>query len=468
VGGTSVTQHADQGEGSQPGFGGELRRLRGEAGLSLRELAYEVQYDPGHLSRIERGLRPPNDKVARMCDRVLDAKGRLLALLPDDPAAPARPEEPDPAATDREREPRTRSARHLGGGAGARSTDGGPAAEAHEPYPGTEETTSKTAWIPDRRDSAAVAEAFANAAWGLRLLGRQVPAHVVLPTVIEQVHSLREMAVNRRSTNRVLLRLAGHIAEFAGWMAQESGDTAAARYWTAEAGRLASCCGFHDLRGYSRVRRAELEMYAGRADAVVELCEHVQHGPRYSPRVRAFAAYRGAQGHAMRGEVVATLRALEQGRELWLAQPDQEPDILLLGSATIGDPGPMVTGWCWLELGRPRLAAELLSAALGPAHTVQGRRVRALFGSRAARALAEGGELQEAVALGRRSMWAAAATGSATARGELRLLALTLERAPHHPAATDLARKIRSLCASVPEDGGWCAAASDEEQPDGC
>lgn len=463
-----MARHHDRKEGPRPGFGEELRRLRGEAGLSLRELAYEVQYDPGHLSRIERGLRPATYEMARMCDGALDAQGRLLALLPDDPAALARARGADPAAV-AEREPRAEGLRHRVRGAGSRSAAGGPAAgaQADEPCRWTGPAARGTVWAPDPRDVAAVANTFADTAWGLRMLGRQVPARVVLPVVIEQVCSLREIAADRRGANPVLLRLAGHIGEFAGWMAQENGDMAAARYWTAEAGRLASQCGFQDLRGYSRVRRAELEMCAGRADAVVELCERVQHGPRYSARVRAFAAYHAAQGHAMRGEAVASLRALEQGRELWMTQPEQEPDMSLLGSATIGDPGQMMAGWCWLELGRPRLAAELLCAALGPAHSVQGRRVRALFGSRAARALAEGGELQEAVALGRRSLRAATATGSATARSELRLLALTLERTPHHPPATELARKIRSLCAPVPVDAGWHTAAGDEGEPDG-
>ncbi|MFI0938766.1 helix-turn-helix domain-containing protein [Streptomyces sp. NPDC021020] len=399
------------GQEPQPGprFGEELRRLREAAGMSLRALAREAQSSPAHISRIERGLRQPGRALARLCDRAVDARGRLLALLPGDGAEPA--------------------------GSGAQDADADVPDGADGPVP----------WVPDRRDSAAVAAAFGAAAWHLRVLGRQVPAHVVLPSVAEQARSLREIALTGHNPDRTLLRLAAHTAEFAGWMAQESGLPAEAARWTAEAGRLASLGRFHDLRAYSRVRQAELAMYAGSADTVVELCERVRHGREYGVRVRAFAAQRAAQGHAMRGEVVAAMRALEQARELWSAQPDERPDALLIGSAAIGDPGQLVTGWCWTDLGRPRLAAELLHSALGPAHRVEGRRIRALFGARAARALAEGGEVQEAVELGRRALRAASATHSATARGELRLLAVSLERAPRHRPATDLVQAIRAL-----------------------
>ncbi|MFF5307878.1 transcriptional regulator [Streptomyces massasporeus] len=263
----------------------------------------------------------------------------------------------------------------------------------------------------------------------------------------EQVRTLKEIALAGRNPDRVLLRLAAHTAEFAGWMAQEGGLEAAARCWTAEAGRLAARSGFDDLRGYSLVRRAELEMYAGRADAVIELCEAVYHHQRYGPRVRAFAAQRAAQGHAMRGEEPASLRALDRARTLWAAQPDEEPDGLLLGSATVGDPAQLVSGWCSLDLGRPRKAVELLHIGLRPARTAQGRRMRALFGARAARALVADGELHEAVQLGRRSLRSAEMTWSATATTELHLLARALEQAPRHGPATELVHAIRFLSA---------------------
>lgn len=67
---------------NQPTFGDELRRLRRQHGLSLKKFAQLVHYDPGYLSKIENGLKPPTDAVAGACDAVLEADGILSALAP--------------------------------------------------------------------------------------------------------------------------------------------------------------------------------------------------------------------------------------------------------------------------------------------------------------------------------------------------------------------------------------------------
>ncbi|MBB5781794.1 nSTAND1 domain-containing NTPase [Nonomuraea jabiensis] len=74
-----------------PAFGAELRRRRIEAGKSLKGLADEVYCTKGHLSRVENGQKRPGAELARECDRVLGAKGALLAL-----ARPAPPPCPYP------------------------------------------------------------------------------------------------------------------------------------------------------------------------------------------------------------------------------------------------------------------------------------------------------------------------------------------------------------------------------------
>ncbi|MFJ1829671.1 helix-turn-helix domain-containing protein, partial [Streptomyces sp. NPDC088178] len=38
-------------------FGPELRRLRVEAGLTLTEFSVALNYDKGHISKVERGER---------------------------------------------------------------------------------------------------------------------------------------------------------------------------------------------------------------------------------------------------------------------------------------------------------------------------------------------------------------------------------------------------------------------------
>ncbi len=73
----------------EPTFG-ELRRLRDQRGLSLKKFAHLVHYDPGYLSKIENGLKPPTTTLADRCDAELDAGGALSALVPVPPARKAR------------------------------------------------------------------------------------------------------------------------------------------------------------------------------------------------------------------------------------------------------------------------------------------------------------------------------------------------------------------------------------------
>jgi tetratricopeptide (TPR) repeat protein/DNA-binding XRE family transcriptional regulator len=64
-------------------FGGELRRLRQEAGHSLPAFAKRIHYSKGYLSKIETGMVRPNESLARLCDVELGTGGALLALLPE-------------------------------------------------------------------------------------------------------------------------------------------------------------------------------------------------------------------------------------------------------------------------------------------------------------------------------------------------------------------------------------------------
>ena len=64
-------------------FGDELRRRRLAAGLSLTDLTRVVHYSKGQLSKIERGVKAPSRELARLCDFALGAGGVLAALVPE-------------------------------------------------------------------------------------------------------------------------------------------------------------------------------------------------------------------------------------------------------------------------------------------------------------------------------------------------------------------------------------------------
>jgi transcriptional regulator with XRE-family HTH domain len=50
-------------------FGQQVRRARRAAGWTLTEFGQRIGYDPGQISRIENGKRPPTELFAQMCDR---------------------------------------------------------------------------------------------------------------------------------------------------------------------------------------------------------------------------------------------------------------------------------------------------------------------------------------------------------------------------------------------------------------
>jgi transcriptional regulator with XRE-family HTH domain len=51
-------------------FGKQMRKERLARGLGLREFAQLTGLNPGHLSRIENGKRPPTENVATACDAI--------------------------------------------------------------------------------------------------------------------------------------------------------------------------------------------------------------------------------------------------------------------------------------------------------------------------------------------------------------------------------------------------------------
>src|SRR5690349_20264974 len=56
-------------------FGRQVRRARRAAGWTLTELGQRIGYDPGQISRIENGKRPPTELFARMCDEAFPDLG---------------------------------------------------------------------------------------------------------------------------------------------------------------------------------------------------------------------------------------------------------------------------------------------------------------------------------------------------------------------------------------------------------
>ncbi|MFJ2781304.1 MULTISPECIES: helix-turn-helix domain-containing protein [unclassified Kitasatospora] len=434
-------------------FGPELRRRRLAAGLTLTRLAELLSYSKGHLSKIERGHKTPPFDLARRCDAQLAAGGELERLVPSE--SPERGTGVDGAATDDEawllrvgrdgvrwpgglgrRQLLTAGATSLlGAGVATAAGAAGPAAAAV--LGGTGAGVGAGAGAEPSGDSSPVG-IFRAQFDQMRRLGQTTDPGMLLPLLTVQTHTLRELAVQADASSRPrLLGLAARYAEYAGWMAQESGDNPSALWWTARAVELAEAGGDRDLASYALVRRALVTFYAGDADQTVQLVAQAQGG-HLPPRIRGLAAQREAQGHALAGDHTASLRSLDRARELLArAAAEDGPVAPVLGTTNLVDPAAMVTGWCLYDLGRPAQAAEVLDHEYTriPPHAV---RSRSRYGLRRALAHAATGEAEHACTLAAELLPLVPALRSATIRTDVERLARELARFRANRAVLDL------------------------------
>ncbi len=415
------------------------------AGLTLDQLAGRVFYSKGQLSKVERGLKEPSLELARLCDAVLAAKGTLAELLPPTAAMP-----PDPAvhmgdSTDAD-EPQTDEDEEIwlmqlsGGG----TSWFAPIGRRQAMIAGLTSAAGiglGMPTLPSIADEIGVTEAFRELFDQYRRLGQVMSPGFLLPSLIAQTHTVRDLAAKARPGVREdLLRLGSRYAEYIGWLVQESGDEQGALWWTQQAVALARAGGDDDLAAYAFVRRALVTLYRGDGEQTVALAREAQ-SHALPPRIRGLAAQREAQGHAIMGDHAECMRSLDRARHLLgTAVAEAAP---VIGTTHLSDPAEMVTGWCLHDLGHPTQAVETLDHQLARVPP-EALRTHARYGIRQARAHASAGEIDEACALATRLLGAAATVRSATIAADLRQLAATLNRHPRNPAVRHLAPELNT------------------------
>jgi transcriptional regulator with XRE-family HTH domain len=421
-------------------FGAELRRLRIAAGLTVAQLASAVHYSKGQISKVETGQQRATPELARLCDAVLGAGGALAALAPPRGRRRRTVQLPAPAPTRALRdEPNEQS--------------------GHTPWPSPTRRELMTVGAVSAFEIGAarlpqhaatdqpLLDAYRRLFGQYRRIGQMSPPRAMLPTLAEQTSALAELAAGTGGrTGQSLLSLSARFAEFTGWMAQEAGDEVAAMRWTSHAVDIAESAGDRQLASYALVRRALITYYRGESADTVQFAEGALSS-RLAPRIRALAAQRAAQGHALDGDYDDCMRRLDQARVLFgsAAAEAPEADTPVLGPTHLGDPVAMVTGWCLVDLGRPREAADVLDVECArlPAHAL---RTQARYGARRALAHALAGEIGHACTLTSRLVRNTACVGSETIATDLRRLARVLARHPRHPAYRAVAS---SLAASL-------------------
>ncbi|MCB5911802.1 helix-turn-helix domain-containing protein [Streptomyces pinistramenti] len=398
--------------GTSVPFGSELRRRRQEAGLSLSKLALVMNYDKGHLSKVERGVRRASGDLARRCDAMFGAEGELQRLA-EPQEEPGGPESGIGAVAVERR-------KLLLTGVGSLIGLGLPSADDLAPQEGP------SLEAPFRAQFDQV-----------RQLGQSTDPAVLLPLIESQTRTVTELATSGGARDRQrLLVLAARFAEYAGWMAQEAGDNAGALGWTQEAVELAQAGGDRDLASYALVRRALVTFYDSDAEQTIALAGRAQDGG-LPPRIRGLAAQREAQGHALAGDERACLNSLDLARELLGSADATLGTGPVIGTTSVTDPAAMVTGWCLYDLGRPTAAAETFDrecAHIAP----QAFRARTRYGMRRALAHAASGEVEHSCEIAQELLDITLTVPSATVKADIRRLTRELSRFRANRAVRDL------------------------------
>nr|WP_283133987.1 helix-turn-helix transcriptional regulator [Rhizohabitans arisaemae] len=409
-------------------FGEELRRRRLEAGLSLTDLARQVFFSKGQLSKVERGLKAPSLDLARRCDDELEAGGVLIALVRKELLR----EEPVEAINGDEGVwlmQLSRGGQSWFQPIGRRQVIAAGAVSVAGMSIGRQGPSS------DAEDTTLLG-AFRSLFDHYRSLGQQVDPGFLLPGLITHTHSIREQSAHAGSrTRQELLRLGSRYAEYVGWLVQETGDDQGALWWTQRAVDLAAAGGDDDLAAYGLVRRALVTLYRNDAEQTIELARQAQSAT-LPPRIRGLAAQREAQGHALAGDYDSCMRSLDRAREL-LARHTPDPNLPVIGTTNLSDPAAMISGWCLHDLGRSREAAEVIDRQL--AQVPPGAlRTQVRYGVRRALAHAAAGEVEHACDLTGRLLDAARSVRSATVKADMRSLARVLARHPGNASVREI------------------------------
>lgn len=404
-----------------PWFGAEVRRLRLEAGKSLRALGGEVFLSHAQLGKIEQGDARGSLQLALALENALDAPGQLSALFLDE-CARVGPVAPD---TD------------ILSGSGPRPPSGS---------------------LLDPAEHAASAAARLAA---LRVLSHRSGPHTIVPGLRQGVIELYDAAGNPgREAAHPLWPVMLRYAELLGWTAQETGLPHIGLRWTRTVADWAAALGDADALAYALVRQSQWARRRGNAVAAVELARRAAAVPGISARVAGFAAQREAQAGALARDEPAFRRALERYQRLtadaaWDAGARERP---LAAWGPTPDPDFDATGLfeatCLIDLAEFRTAAARFEQ--GMPRLVAGRTGYARLALRQAIAAAYVGEPEYACEVAAAALPTLTRQGSASLRGDLKLLVRVLNRYRHSPLVRAL---LPDLTAALRGAGGAISAA---------
>lgn len=434
-------------------FGIALRQLRGQAGLSLRELGRRALYDYSRLSRAENGHALIPRAQVSVLDDLLGAGGLLLTLRDSaDGAVPAPGHAGHCSVADTE--PAILEVRLPGGGsitmrlsrrqlghllaAGALGTALPGATDPDQASRLSRVTIEETGPV-DTEILGYFTRTLAEHYRADKMLGSRRLISTVLAQ-IDVLDSLRRGA--RPASAGPVLRVLSQYGEMAGWLLQDSGDLPAAASWSRQAAEWAHCAGDTSMAAYMLVRQANIAILAGDYAGVVQLADAAPRSPGHvDPKLTALACQQEARGLALLGENRACFTLLDQAASILGRHPDvthQDAPVYLhhYDLRTLEEQSAS----CYLHTGKAATAIAILETSLSRTASVL-TRDRGHTTAKLAVAVTRSAQPDpgRAARLGLDALTIARATGSARITRELHALDTALTaRWPAHPGTRDL------------------------------
>jgi transcriptional regulator with XRE-family HTH domain len=395
-------------------FAAELCLLMTERGISGRQLAKRIPCDGALICRLRSGKQRPSARVAQRIDEVLDAGGRLAAMV-----LPAR----------------SRRSVLAGGGLLAGALLFGPEAA---------ERIARPAAV----DAAAV-DALAGVLAGQRRAEDRLGAAAVLGAVTAQLATVDDLVARARGPVRLaVVDLAAQWSQHAAWLHMAVRDFPAAAALWRQTLELAAESGDATMTATALTRRAEMAWLSGEVGSMIGLAQAAQRDQTIAPGQLAHSAGVEARGLAIVGDAAAAERKLAETADLAARFADR--------------PGRQRPWAYWYTADWFRCERGVTLGHLGERRRVEA--VEALtagfagFGADVARAEwavdyvvrraaihARGGDVGAAVADGLEAAPVAARTNSASLRGMLlRLHAGLAARWPDDPRVVELADALRA------------------------
>jgi tetratricopeptide (TPR) repeat protein len=358
-----------------------------QRGLSLRELAKRLAYNPGSLSKIINGLRSCSPDLASRIDNELGAGGRIAR------------------------------------------------AAAQPPPPGD---ITVPLLLPGDISPAEQLTVFLRSVsesdnlFGPRRLIGVVREHISL------IAELRKDATG--ADGRQLIGIQGRYAETLAWLYQDSADWHGARYWLDRALEWAFMSGDTQQAAFALARKSQLAGDMRDPVAAVDLADAAARLVGGGRLLAAGASYQ-AHGHALAGRGTDALRVLDTAREI-AAGPADAPDAPWSPWLDTGYVD-VQRARCLTVLGSPEQAIPLFEQAISQAPP-QLRRDRGVYTARQAVAQARAGDTAAAAGSGMTALSVLKLTGSGRISTELRDLDAALKPRKADPAAAAFRRAFAS------------------------